>query len=237
MENNSSPDKNVESIKQMFNRIAPSYDLLNHTLSMGIDKYWRKKLLKDLKPYKPENILDIASGTGDLALLLAAKTNAKLTAIDISESMLAIAEKKCIKSKLTDKINFVLADAEQLPFEENKFDAAVVAFGVRNFENLQKGLIEIKRVLKPDAPFFILELTAPPRFPLKQIYKLYFSFILPFAGRIISKDKTAYTYLPSSVYSFPSGVLFINELNKAGFKKTSFINLSGGIVTLYNAVK
>lgn len=231
------PDKNKESIKQMFNRIAPSYDLLNHTLSMGIDKYWRKKLLKDLKPYNPKNILDIASGTGDLALLLAEKTNAKLTAIDISESMLGIAEKKSLKNKLTEKIHFVLADAEQLPFADNEFDAAVVAFGVRNFENLQKGLIEIKRVLKNDAPFFILELTAPAKFPLKQLYKFYFSAILPLAGRIISHDKTAYTYLPSSVYSFPSGELFINELNKAGFQKARFINLSGGIVTLYNAIK
>jgi len=231
-----SSDSKKKQVTHMFNNIARSYDLLNHSLSFGMDNLWRKIAVKKLTN-NPENILDIATGTADFAISAAKYTNAQIIGIDISEGMLKVGNEKIAKKKLKQKINLQLADSEDLPFKTNSFDGVTAGFGVRNFEHLQKGLEEMYRVLKSDGIVVILEPSTPKYFPLKQLYNLYFHYILPTIGAWISKDKKAYTYLPNSVEAFPSGKDFILELEKIGFKKTKHITLTFGIVSLYMAIK
>jgi len=234
------PYNNIETKKKqvtkMFDNIASSYDFLNHTLSLGMDNIWRKIAIKKLSN-KPSTILDIATGTGDFAICATKYTNATITGIDISQGMLDIGIDKIIKQGLTDRIKLQLADSENLPFQDDSYDAITAGFGVRNFENLNKGLSEMYRTLKSGGIIAILEPSEPNNFPLKQLYKLYFHYILPLIGGIISKDKNAYTYLPDSVSAFPSGKDFLTELVKAGFKESKHIPLSFGIVSLYIAIK
>ena len=234
------PYNNTETKKKqvtkMFNNIAGSYDLLNHTLSIGMYNIWRKIAIKKLNN-KPATILDIATGTGDFAISATKYTNATVTGIDISQGMLDVGIEKITKKGLTNRIQLQLADSENLPFQDNCYDAITAGFGVRNFEDLNKGLSEMYRTLKPRGIVAILEPSEPSHFPLKQFYNLYFHHILPFIGGIISKDKNAYTYLPDSVSAFPSGNNFLTELDKVGFKECKHIPLTFGIVSLYIAIK
>ena len=225
-----------KQVTKMFDNIAGSYDLLNHTLSLGMDNIWRKIAIKKLNN-NPATILDIATGTGDFAISASKYTNATITGIDISQGMLDVGVDKIAKKGLTNRIQLQLADSENLPFQDNSYDAITAGFGVRNFENLSKGLLEMYRTLKPGGIVAILEPSEPTHFPLKQFYKLYFHHILPFIGGLISKDKNAYNYLPDSVSAFPSGNNFLNELVKVGFKESKYIPLSFGIVSLYVAIK
>ena len=225
-----------EQVQAMFDNIAKKYDLLNHTLSAGMHNIWRKKAIQKLTN-NPKNILDIATGTGDFAISAAKYTNANITAIDISKNMLDLGIKKTFDKKLENRIVFEIADAEKLPFNKNKFDAITVGFGVRNFENLTKGLDEIYRVLSKKGLIVILEPSIPKFFPLKQLYYIYFNYLLPNIGFIISGDRSAYKYLPESVKKFPSGKKFINKLEKAGFKNCKHLYLTFGIVSLYIAIK
>jgi len=234
------PYNNTETKKKqvtkMFDNIAGSYDFLNHTLSLGMDNIWRKIAIKKLSN-KPATILDIATGTGDFAISATKYTNATITGIDISQGMLDVGIEKITKKGLTDRIQLQLADSENLPFQNNSYDAITAGFGVRNFEDLNKGLSEMYRTLKSGGIVAILEPSEPTYFPLKQFYKLYFHYILPFIGGIISKDKNAYTYLPNSVSAFPSRNDFLTELVKVGFKESKHIPLTFGIVSLYVAIK
>jgi len=234
------PYNNTETKKKqvtkMFDNIAGSYDFLNHTLSLGMDNIWRKIAIKKLNN-KPATILDIATGTGDFAISASKYTNATITGIDISQAMLDVGVEKINRKGLTNRIQLQLADSEKLPFQNNSYDAITAGFGVRNFEDLNKGLSEMYRTLKSGGIVAILEPSEPPHFPLKQFYNLYFHHILPFIGGIISKDKNAYTYLPDSVSAFPSGNDFLTELDKVGFKECKHIPLTFGIVSLYIAIK
>ncbi|MCB2196823.1 MAG: bifunctional demethylmenaquinone methyltransferase/2-methoxy-6-polyprenyl-1,4-benzoquinol methylase UbiE [Bacteroidetes bacterium] len=218
----------------MFNNIARRYDFLNHFLSLGIDKIWRKKAVSYLKDLKANpKILDVASGTGDFAIATLKLKPQKVIGIDISEEMLNMGIQKIRKKKLDHIIELKKGDSENLEFEEQSFDGLTVAFGVRNFENLTKGLAEMHRVLKADGKAVILEFSKPRVFPVKQIYNFYFRFILPFIGKIVSKDNAAYTYLPESVNQFPEREDFIQELEKVGFNDCIFKPLSLGIATIY----
>jgi len=225
-----------KQVTKMFDNIAGSYDFLNHTLSLGMDNLWRKIAIKKLTN-NPTTILDIATGTGDFAISASKHTNANITGIDISQGMLDVGIEKINKKGLENRIKLQLADSENLPFEDNSYEAITAGFGVRNFENLNKGLSEMHRTLKEGGIVAILEPSEPASFPLKQLYNLYFHHILPFIGGIISKDKNAYTYLPDSVSAFPSGNEFLSELEKAGFKQCKHIPLTLGIVSLYIAIK
>ncbi len=221
----------------MFNNISKKYDFLNHFLSLGIDKVWRRKAISMLLPYEPQQIIDIATGTGDLAISALKVKPLKIVGIDISEGMLEVGKEKIKKKKLEHIIELKLGDSENLQFRENEFDAAIVAFGVRNFENLQRGLVEIRRVLKPGSPFVILEFSKPRIFPIKQVYNFYFKRILPGVGKMFSKDKSAYRYLPDSVLAFPEGKYFLGELRTAGFQSTREKRLTFGVASIYFAVK
>jgi len=232
--NNTETKKN--QVTKMFDNIAGSYDFLNHTLSLGMDNIWRKIAIKKLNN-KPATILDIATGTGDFAISASKYTNANITGIDISQGMLDVGVEKITKKGLSNRIQLQLADSENLPFQNNSYDAITAGFGVRNFEDLNKGLSEMYRTLKSGGKVAILEPSEPTHFPLKQFYNLYFHHILPFIGGIISKDKNAYTYLPDSVSAFPSGNDFLTELDKVGFKECKHIPLTFGIVSLYIAIK
>jgi demethylmenaquinone methyltransferase/2-methoxy-6-polyprenyl-1,4-benzoquinol methylase len=236
------PDKFSEQskkdqVEEMFNDISPRYDLLNHLLSANIDKLWRRNAIQKLKPQKPKLILDIATGTGDFAIAATRINHAKVIGIDISEGMLEVGRRKLKKKKLTESIELLKADSENIPFNNDKFDAAIVGFGVRNFENLKKGLTEINRVLKPGGVFYILEFSKPVKSPYKQIYQFYFTKILPFIGRIISKNSSAYTYLPESVNEFPDGELFLTILAEVGFVKNKCFQQTFGIASIYEAYK
>jgi len=220
-------------VATMFNNISKRYDLLNHVLSLGIDIIWRKKAIKLLKKDQPKLILDIATGTGDFAIEALALNPDKVIGVDISEGMLAEGRKKLKKKKLEDKIELQLGDSEKLLFEQNKFDAVIVSFGVRNFETLEKGLADMYRVLKPGGKTVIVEFSKPKKFPMKQTYNFYFKFILPQIGKIVSKDNSAYTYLPESVQAFPDGEDFLQILNKVGFKNTQCKPLTFGISSIY----
>jgi len=227
-----------EQVAHMFNNIARRYDFLNHFLSLGIDKIWRRKTIRSLKSIPSDsNLLDVASGTGDLAIAALKLKPQKIVGIDISEKMLGIGMDKIKKKKLDQIISLQQGDSEDIRFEENYFDAITVAFGVRNFENLTKGLSEMYRVLKPNGRVAILEFSKPKQFPLKQIYNFYFKRMLPFIGKIISKDYAAYTYLYDSVSQFSEGEQFIDELKKLGFKNCTYKKLSFGIASIYNANK
>jgi demethylmenaquinone methyltransferase/2-methoxy-6-polyprenyl-1,4-benzoquinol methylase len=232
---NSSESKKKQ-VSEMFDNIANSYDFLNHSLSLGMDNVWRKIAIKKLTN-NPKIILDIATGTGDFAVSAAKYTDAKITGIDISQGMLNVGVEKVRKKNLNNRISLQLADSESLPFNDNTFDAITAGFGVRNFENLNKGLSEMKRVLNKDGIVVILEPSTPKYFPLKQLYTLYFHHVLPTIGAWISKDKSAYSYLPESVDAFPSGEKFIVELKNVGFKDCKHIPLTFGIVSLYIAIK
>jgi len=224
-------------IALMFNNISKQYDFLNHFLSFGIDHLWRRRVIRMIKPFNPDQILDIATGTGDLAISAARINPKKIIGIDISEGMLAIGNQKIIKKKLDHFIELLQGDSENLQFDENTFDAAMVAFGVRNFETLQKGLVEINRVLKPGAPFVVLEFSKPKAFPVKQLYSFYSKYIMPGVGKFFSKDQSAYTYLPESVQAFPEGKHFLAELSKAGFNSVTEKRLTFGVATIYFGVK
>ncbi|MDX8338705.1 bifunctional demethylmenaquinone methyltransferase/2-methoxy-6-polyprenyl-1,4-benzoquinol methylase UbiE [Draconibacterium sp. IB214405] len=224
-------------VEEMFDNISPRYDFLNHVLSFNIDKIWRKKTIKKLKPYQPEKVLDIATGTGDFAIAALKLGDVKVTGIDISEGMLNVGRQKVAAKKLDNQIQFKKADSEELPFEADSFDAAIVGFGVRNFEHLEKGLAEILRVIKPGGAFFVLEFSKPEKFPFKQIYMFYFTRILPFVGRMISKDSRAYTYLPESVNEFPDGERFLTILADVGFVRNECYRQTFGIATIYKAHK
>ncbi|MFC2152117.1 bifunctional demethylmenaquinone methyltransferase/2-methoxy-6-polyprenyl-1,4-benzoquinol methylase UbiE [Bacteroidota bacterium] len=227
-----------EQVAQMFDNIARRYDFLNHFLSLGIDKIWRKKAIKCLNNLPPHPmLLDVASGTGDLALVALKLNPKKIIGVDISQEMLNIGTDKIKKKGLQDIIELKLGDSENLDFENDFFHGITVAFGVRNFENLNKGLAEMYRVLKPEGILVILEFSKPRVFPVKQIYNFYFKFILPSIGKIISKDNSAYTYLPESVNQFPEKESFIIQLEKVGFKNCIFKSLSFGIASIYVALK
>ncbi|MGM0406452.1 MAG: bifunctional demethylmenaquinone methyltransferase/2-methoxy-6-polyprenyl-1,4-benzoquinol methylase UbiE [Bacteroidota bacterium] len=227
-----------EQVALMFNNIARRYDFLNHFLSLGIDKLWRKKAINCLRDIEVNSkILDIASGTGDLAIQALKLKPEKIIGIDISSEMLKIGHEKIKQKKLDKIITLQKGDAENLEFADQYFDGITVAFGVRNFENLQKGLTEMYRVLKPGGQVVILEFSKPGSFPVKQFYQFYFHFILPVIGKLVSKDQSAYTYLPESVHLFPEKLQFISELEKAGFENCTFKELTFGIATIYEAEK
>jgi demethylmenaquinone methyltransferase/2-methoxy-6-polyprenyl-1,4-benzoquinol methylase len=224
-----------EQVAQMFNNISHSYDFLNHFFSLGIDVLWRKKAIRILKKEFPQKVLDVATGTADFALEAARmKVGAKsITGVDISEGMLDVGRKKIASRGLTEMIRLQYGDSENLPFDENTFDAFTVAFGVRNFQNLEKGMKEMLRVLKPGALGIVLEFSKPKRFPVKQLFTFYFKFIMPLIGKLISKDSRAYTYLPESVESFPSGDDFLKVMQNAGYRECKTITLTGGIASIY----
>lgn len=226
-----------EKVKAMFNDIAPRYDFLNHFLSGGIDILWRTKVRKLLAPHQPNKILDVATGTGDLAIELLKLKPDSIVGIDIATDMLEIGRKKLKKKGISDVIELREGDAENINFADNSFDAITVAFGVRNFETLQVGLKEMQRVLTPNGIVAILEFSKPKAFPIKQVYKFYFRYILPSMGKIVSKSDEAYTYLPNSVQSFAEDKAFLAELKKAGFSNVKQNRLTMGIATLYSASK
>lgn len=225
-------------IAAMFDRISPSYDRLNHLLSYNIDKVWRRKTAKIVACYSPKTILDLATGTADLAIALAKRNpQAHIIGTDISEKMLEIGQAKIAKEKLENQIELRLGDATALPFEDNSFDTVTVAFGVRNFENMKQGLSEIHRVLKPNGQAFILEFSMPEKFPIKQVYRLYFKHILPKIGKWVSKDASAYTYLPESVERFPKPLEFLRLLSSAGLTESTMRHFGHSIATLYSVTK
>jgi demethylmenaquinone methyltransferase/2-methoxy-6-polyprenyl-1,4-benzoquinol methylase len=225
-----------QQVAKMFDNISYRYDFLNHFLSLGIDKGWRKKAISLLRPLNPKIMLDVATGTGDFALQALELNPDKVIGIDISEGMLEMGRKK-LQRLNANKIELLTGDSENLAFEQNKFDAVTVAFGVRNFEDIEKGLREIYRVMKPGAMLVVLEFSRPRKFPFRQIYNFYFKTILPKIGRMISKDKSAYTYLPESVEAFPDGEAFDNILKSIGFKNTTCSSLTFGISSIYTARK
>jgi demethylmenaquinone methyltransferase/2-methoxy-6-polyprenyl-1,4-benzoquinol methylase len=235
--NKNSQQSKKDQVEEMFNNISPKYDLLNHLLSANIDKLWRKNAINMLKPHQPGLILDIATGTADFAIAATCIQGAKIVGIDISEGMLEVGRKKVMKKGLSNRIELIKADSENLPFENDKFDAAIVGFGVRNFETLKTGLSEIKRVLKPGGIFYILEFSKPVKAPYKQVYQFYFTKILPFVGRLVSKDSNAYTYLPESVNEFPDGDKFLTILAEVGFVGNKCFPQTFGIASIYEAGK
>ena len=226
-----------EQVATMFDNISGNYDFLNHFLSLGIDIAWRKKAIRQLKDLQPKQILDIATGTGDFAIEALALKPDKVTGVDISKGMLAVGRQKMKKKGLDQKIELLSGDSEALQFEDNKFDAVIVSFGVRNFEHLEKGLADMYRVLKPGGKTVILEFSKPKSFPFKQLYHFYFKWILPKIGNTISKDQAAYTYLPESVRAFPDGQNFLEILEKVGFKNTQCKPLTLGISSIYIGTK
>ena len=229
-----------EQVSQMFDNIAGSYDFLNHFLSLGIDKLWRNKMIRELAAVHPKLVLDVATGTGDVAIESFKQLRSpdlKIIGVDISPKMLAVGREKILQRKMTENITLTDGDSENLAFPDNKFDAITVAYGVRNFENLERGLAEMQRVLKSGGKLIVLEFSKPTGFPIKQAFNLYFEHILPTIGKITSKDNRAYEYLFESVQVFPSGTSFVKILDKLGYTKTSCLPLSFGICSLYVAYK
>ena len=225
-------------VEEMFDNIAPTYDTLNHRLSWDIDKGWRKKAIRQLLPFQPKTILDIATGTGDFAILSAKELRPqRMIGIDISEGMMKIGQKKVEAEGLQYIVSFKKDDCTHLSFDDNSFDAVTAAFGIRNFQNLDQGLSEMYRVLKPNGHLSIVELTTPVSFPMKQLFKLYSHTILPIYGKLISKDTSAYSYLTKTIEAFPQGEVMLDILRKAGFKNASFKRLTFGICTMYFATK
>jgi demethylmenaquinone methyltransferase / 2-methoxy-6-polyprenyl-1,4-benzoquinol methylase len=222
-----------EEVAQMFNNISANYDFLNHFLSLGIDHIWRKKAVKQLQKQQPKVILDLATGTGDFAIACLHLHPEKIIGMDISAGMLEVGKKKMKKRAYDHVIDMQLGDSENLPFEDNTFDAITVGFGVRNFENLEKGLSEMYRVLKPGGQAVVLEFSKPKSFPIKQLFGFYSKVFIPLFGKYISKDERAYTYLPESVAVFPEGDDFMKVLEKVGYKAEKQIRLSGGIASIY----
>ena len=226
-----------QEVAEMFDNIAPRYDFLNHLLSMGIDIGWRRKAIRILKAQKPKSILDVATGTADFAIEALDANPDEVIGVDISKDMLAVGRTKISKKGLENKVRLDYGDAENLPYETEKFDAITVAFGVRNFENLEAGLKEMNRVLKKGKTLFVIEFSKPEHFPIKQLYFFYFKAILPLIGKLVSKDARAYTYLPESVEAFPYGNEFAGILKNCGFSKVEIKPLTFGIASLYVAEK
>lgn len=227
-----------KQVEEMFNNIAPTYDTLNHRLSWDIDKGWRKKAIAQLQPFSPRHILDIATGTGDFAILAARMlTPEKLIGADISEGMMDIGRQKVKRARLEQIISFEKEDCLQLSYPENSFDAVTAAFGIRNFPDLDRGLKEIFRVLKPDGHLSIVELTSPVAFPMKQLFKVYSHTVLPIYGRLVSRDDSAYRYLTATIEAFPQGEQMVGILKNAGFSEARFERLTFGICTMYLATK
>ncbi|KJJ38380.1 bifunctional demethylmenaquinone methyltransferase/2-methoxy-6-polyprenyl-1,4-benzoquinol methylase UbiE [Aequorivita vladivostokensis] len=227
-----------KQVEQMFDTISENYDGLNRVISLGSDVKWRKKVIKMVAETRPKTILDIATGTGDLAIQFAENTSAeKIVGLDLSEGMLSLARKKVSGKNISEKIEFVQADSEALPFDDNTFDAITVSFGIRNFENLEKGLSEIYRVLKKGGIFVILETSVPSKFPFKQGYYFYSKNVLPLVGKLFSKDKVAYKYLSESASVFPHGEVLNNILRKIGFNEVKNKPQTFGVATIYNATK
>ncbi|RXK49799.1 bifunctional demethylmenaquinone methyltransferase/2-methoxy-6-polyprenyl-1,4-benzoquinol methylase UbiE [Aquirufa rosea] len=222
-----------EQVAEMFNSISPKYDFLNHLLSGGIDIIWRKKAINLLKNKGIKTLLDIATGTGDFAIEALKIQPEKIIGVDISQGMLNFGIEKIKKMGLENRIHLQLGDSEKLPFEDESFDAITVSFGVRNYENLEKGLTDMLRVLKPGGYCLILEFSNPRKFPMKQLYSFYSSFILPLLGKMISKDPAAYTYLPESVQAFPDGENFLSIFHQVGYVSTKWIPMTGGICSIY----
>ncbi len=222
-----------ERVEDMFDRIAPKYDLLNKVLSVGIDKGWRKKMVAELKPIQPKTMLDIATGTADVAIACMKLDPEQITGIDISALMLAEGQKKIEGLGFAKQITLQQADSESLPFADNTFDAITVAFGVRNFQNLDKGLSEMLRVLKPNGKVVILEFSQPEKFPIKQFYNFYSKYILPTVGQLVSKERAAYEYLPESVAAFPYGQEFVKIMNRNNFVNSKCVPLTFGIASIY----
>ena len=243
MEKKITPYKNSElgkkkQVEQMFDAISGNYDGLNRIISLGSDVKWRKKVIKIVSQTNPDNILDIATGTGDLAIQFAESTTVeKIVGLDLSDGMLSVARKKTAGKPFAKKINFVQGDSEALPFDNAHFDAITVSFGIRNFDNLEKGLSEIYRVLKKDGIFVILETSVPTKFPFRQGYYLYTKNILPLVGRLFSKDKVAYSYLSESAANFPFGPALNNILLQIGFKEVKNMPQTFGVATIYTATK
>ena len=234
---NHNQDKGTQ-VEQMFDTVAHSYDLLNHRLSFWIDKYWRNYLVKKLSPRKPKTILDVATGTGDLAILEARKLKpATVVGADISEGMMKIGREKVEREQLQNVISFQKEDCMKLSFADNTFDAVTAAFGIRNFQDLEAGLKEMYRVLQPGGTLCVIELTRPVSFPIKQLFTLYSHTILPLYGRLISKDKSAYKYLIATIEAFPQGETMVGILKRTGFATARFDRLTFGICTCYTATK
>jgi demethylmenaquinone methyltransferase/2-methoxy-6-polyprenyl-1,4-benzoquinol methylase len=228
----------ASQVEQMFDHIAPTYDTLNHRLSWDIDKGWRRKAIKALRPYQPQSLLDIATGTGDFAILAAQMLHPqKMVGADISEGMMEIGRQKVKALGLDPIVTFEKEDCLHLSYADNTFDAVTAAFGIRNFADLDTGLREMCRVLKPAGHLSIIELTTPVSFPMKQLFYLYSHTVLPVYGRLISKDSSAYTYLTKTIEAFPQGERMIDILMKAGFAEASFRRLTYGICTMYLATK
>lgn len=226
-----------EEVAEMFNKISGRYDFLNHFLSLGIDKGWRRKAVRELAEVKPERILDIATGTGDFAIA-ALKLNPKeVIGVDISQGMLDVGIEKMKKKAVDHIVQMRIGDSEELPFEDGYFDALTVGFGVRNYENLEKGLTDMLRVLRPGGKAVILEFSKPKKFPMKQLFGFYSKRIIPFLGKRISKDARAYAYLPESVAAFPEGKAFTDILEKVGYTEVKARLVTGGIATIYSGIK
>ena len=221
----------------MFDAIAPRYDLLNRVLSGGIDQTWRKKVIRRILTDSPERVLDVATGTGDLAIMAAAMGVPKIVGVDISQEMLYVGQQKIDAKFLDDRITLQKGDAERLPFSDSQFDAAMVAFGVRNFEDLSEGLSQIYRVIRPGGRLVVLEFSQPKMFPIKQLYKFYGRFILPRIGRMISGDQGAYTYLPESIAVFPEGEQFLDYMREVGFEELDARRLTFGVASMYSGRK
>ena len=228
----------ASQVEQMFDVIAPSYDKLNHRLSWNIDRGWRKKAIRQLVPFRPQKVLDIATGTGDFAIMAAQMLSPQsLVGADISEGMMAVGAEKVKELGLQDIISFAREDCLNLSYDDNTFDAVTAAFGIRNFASLDRGLSEMCRVMKPGGHLSIVELTTPVSFPMKQLFWLYSHTVLPLYGRLVSKDKSAYAYLTKTIEAFPQGERMMEILQQAGFSETAFRRLTFGICTLYTATK
>lgn len=230
--------KKSELVEQMFDNIAFSYDKLNHRLSWDFDKRWRRKAVEQLKALQPKRMLDIATGTGDFAILAAEMLHPEqIIGADISEGMMEIGRQKVAEKNLSEVISFMKEDCLNLSFKDNSFDAVTAAFGIRNFQDLDKGLSEMCRVLRPGGMLSIVELTTPVHFPMRQLFNVYSNTVLPIYGTLISKDSSAYDYLNKSIAAFPQGERMMDILKKAGFDKVSFKRLTFGICTMYIAEK
>lgn len=226
-----------QQVAVMFDKVSRRYDFLNRLMTFGLDVKWRKKVVKIAAKKNPQILLDIATGTGDFAIMLASLKPEKIIGLDLSEGMLEIGKKKVMNKHLDSLIEMVLGDSEKLPFGDDHFDAITVGFGVRNFEDLDKGLREIYRVLKPGGDFIVLETAQPEHFPMKQLYKFYSKYIIPTIGKMVSHDKNAYDYLPESAAKFPYGKNFNNILEKNGFINATDKPLTFGVASIYTATK
>lgn len=233
----SSEGKKAEQIEEMFDNIAPEYDRYNYIASMNIDRIWRKRAISALKPFAPRRVLDIATGTGDLALLIDKILKPEsIIGCDISEGMMQVAREKCRKHNITS-ITFEKEDCTALTYPDESFDAVTSSFGIRNFQELDKALCEMQRVLRKGGHLAILELSSPVKFPMKQLFPIYSRYVLPLLGRLFSKDAKAYQYLPDSIAAFPQGEVLQNAIKKAGFSKVEFHRFTGGVCTFYLATK